>query len=196
MGRFYLAALLAFALLASIFLHPIFGLVIFAVGIVTPILPAWLGVLSRQTIGRISTFALLPLFVLALASCSTASKLKDAYLVASSTAVTTQQAGLLISGYQASYAVANQYLALPICAKNAPPCRDKDIAAKINKVLDVADPRAETLIADIKTAKAQCKAAGTPDDQCTIPVLKEAYDLLFASKNDLVAATPTVTASN
>jgi uncharacterized lipoprotein YmbA len=136
------------------------------------------------------------LIALALTSCASVSNLKNAYLVTANAAVTTKQAGLLITGYQASYALANQYLAQRICAKNPQPCRDKAIAAKINSILDIADPRAETLIADIKAAKAQCKAAGTPDDKCTIPVLKEAYNLLFASKNDLVAATPVATASN
>ncbi|WP_448952109.1 hypothetical protein [Labrys neptuniae] len=41
MNRIYLAALLALALVTSVFFHPIVGLVLFAVGIVAPFLPAY-----------------------------------------------------------------------------------------------------------------------------------------------------------
>ncbi|WP_454813748.1 hypothetical protein [Labrys neptuniae] len=48
MNRFYLAALLALALVTSVFFHPLVGLVVFSVGVVTPLLPAyaWAGVVA------------------------------------------------------------------------------------------------------------------------------------------------------
>lgn len=48
MNRFYLAALLAFALVTSVFFHPLVGLVVFSVGVVAPVLPtyAWAGAVA------------------------------------------------------------------------------------------------------------------------------------------------------
>ena len=48
MNRFYLAALLALALVTSVFFHPIVGLVLFSVGVVAPLLPAyaWAGAVA------------------------------------------------------------------------------------------------------------------------------------------------------
>lgn len=43
MNRFYLAALMTLALVSSVFFHPIVGLVLFAAGIIVPVIPAAAG---------------------------------------------------------------------------------------------------------------------------------------------------------
>ncbi|MDZ5448974.1 hypothetical protein [Labrys sp. ZIDIC5] len=87
MNRFYLAALLAFALATSVFFHPIVGLVVFSAGVVAPMLPAyaWAGAVAfvalvapawaaddtTVSLGGLVT-ALLPYFEAAVAALLTA----------------------------------------------------------------------------------------------------------------------------
>ena len=129
---------------------------------------------------------------LALPGCASIQKLeasaataKSAFLVATKTAVTQQQAGLLLTAYDTAEALANKWLALRPCKAGESyltvACRDAKVAKTLNAIMDQGDPRADTLLADVKTAKAQ---------GANITVAAEAFNLLLASKNDLSTATP------
>lgn len=122
---------------------------------------------------------------LSLAGCVTLAQVKSAYNTVTTAQVTQKKAALVVTLYNTAEQAAIVYLQQPPCKagqstlKDA--CRDKDIAAKMNAIMDKGDPAVDTLLADIKTAKAQGS---------TVPVLSTAYDIVLSSKDDLVSATP------
>jgi len=139
MNRIYLAAMLALALVTSVFFHPIVGLIILTIGLVLPVIPAWgiaLLVVLRHRASHLLRFGVAALLLpAALASCSSIeakfSAAKAIYTTVTSATIAQNKAAALhdaIAGVEGN----------ALIFLEAPPCNSAATATKLCKNVAIA----------------------------------------------------------